>query len=139
MIEIYVSCPFRDANETTMTLRAAAATLYTTHLWAHGYRAFSPLTHNHALIRTAVGERLHVRADQRGFLEMNSAILPSALKVHLLELPGWQESCGVAAEIDEARRRSIEIKVIPADELAGLSEALRGTVEKLRRRDAVGE
>lgn len=105
---IYLACPYSDPNPAVRHYRYMAVTAAAAQLMKFGSLVFSPVTHSHSL------------AEQFGCLQEGefwkdwylSFLEHWATHLYVLQLCGWEESKGVSAEIDYAKRHNIPIRMI---------------------------
>lgn len=102
-IEIYVACPYTSSNPDVRQRRFNAATRYAASLMRQGLIVFSPLTHGRPF------ERYDLPLDWFFWRPISLAFLSACTELHVLKVPGWRESGGVATEIAfmSAKRRPI--------------------------------
>jgi hypothetical protein len=109
-INVYVAAPYSHPEPSVRAERARLATEYATHLLTTAHErgeplvVYSPLstTHSMALLGCADGWEF--------WRAMDVAYLGASRRLHVLTLDGWQESRGVAAEIEafERMRRPVD-------------------------------
>ena len=101
---IYLASPYSSHDPDTRQWRyeqavSNAATLI------HEYReaVFSPIAHSHPIA-------LHgVAGTWETWAEMDLALIAICRELVVLELPGWKQSRGIAAEVAEAERLGIPV------------------------------
>ncbi|HBP6378442.1 TPA: DUF1937 family protein [Pseudomonas aeruginosa] len=96
---IYLATPYNHADPAVMEFRRAAACRKAGELITSGLSVISPIAHNVAVIREVGGE-----TGWEIWAAQDLAILAACDKVFVLQLPGWELSKGVAAEIAAAER-----------------------------------
>lgn len=92
-IEIYVACPYTSPSADTRFKRYMSATKYAASLMSHHKIVFSPLTHGFPCEQFGVPDNCLFW--QRSCL----AFLSASAHLHVLTLPRWQHSIGLAAEL----------------------------------------
>ncbi|MCH9626553.1 MAG: RNA pyrophosphohydrolase [Chlamydiales bacterium] len=103
----YLACPYAHPDENVRRMRIEAATEMARTLFQKGIPVFSPLTHNAPLASMGIGNGWEGRWE--GF---DLGMLGRAQKLYVLTLPGWEQSRGVQAEVDHAKKLSIPIEYL---------------------------
>ena len=102
---IYVAAPYSHPDPAIRTQRFEVVTLYTAQLLKSGLFAYSPLTHTHplqlALQRFGVEDYPWLTLDEK-FMEICTGC-------HILCLPGWDASKGVAYELAYFKARNVPV------------------------------
>ena len=82
------------------------------HLMHKGYNVFCPIAHSHAI------ETMSFKEIENGdwWLEQDFAILSKCDKLFVYQMPSWDISYGVNAEIDFAKKNRIPIEYLAYDE-----------------------
>jgi len=104
---IYVASPYNHPSPAVRLRRYKAAVAYTAKLVAKSYYAFSPIVHCHPLALAA-----DLPLSIEFWWNYNLAFLNIAHIIHVLQLPGWDQSAGVAYEISYAKKHEIPIKYV---------------------------
>lgn len=95
---IYLACPYWDKDPEIRQERFERVSNMAAYLMKErGLIVFSPLSHS-VPIDSYLGEQ----QDHDFWLRQDFYFLKACDEVWVLELPGWQNSYGVAAEIDKA-------------------------------------
>ena len=105
---VYVACPWSHPDPIVRAGRHRYATDYARRLVEDERVVYSPLTHSVPLDPS--GDR-----DWEYWRQSDLAILALCDELHVLALPGWEESRGVQAEITEAMRLGILVRVVGVD------------------------
>ena len=94
-IDIYAAVPYSDPNPAVREYRFREATKYAAALVQAGYTVYSPITHSHpmAVANPALG------LGWEYWKRHDEAYMPICAALHVLMLPGWGTSSGVAAEV----------------------------------------
>jgi hypothetical protein len=106
----YLASPYNHEDPAVMEARYRANVAALADLLHRGHRTFAPIVHHHPVIQT--------RDLGRGWefwREQDMAFLRRAARVIVLTLPGWRESVGVTAEIQEAHRLGIPVEYVEAE------------------------
>lgn len=120
MSYIYLASPYSHPNPEVMHARylavsAECAALLRQHDWT-----YSPIVHCHELAR------LHgLPTDFEYWKRYNRAMLSSACSLHILTIPGWEESRGVSSERIMAEAAGLPVVLHP------LTVTLKGSVHDL--------
>ena len=104
---IFVSSPYTSQDPAVTLERYENVCKYTAELVASGQVAFSPIVYGHTLLSYA-----KMPSDWQFWKNFCESFLSKCAEVHVLTIPGWQESTGVAAEIAFAESKEIPIKYI---------------------------
>jgi hypothetical protein len=94
-IDIYIAVPYSHDDFSVCEYRYQVATKYAADQVALGHTVYSPITHSHPLVVL----RPDLRRDWEFWKRQDQAIIPICLSLHVLMLPGWVGSIGVAKEI----------------------------------------
>ena len=98
---IYIAFPFRDPDPQVQTARLLAATRYERSLIAKDIPAWNP-----------VRISLPFKADRDDWIPFDTKVISYCSAIHVLMLPGWDQSHGVGKEIDAAKMMNITIEMI---------------------------
>ena len=110
---IYVASPYYHNNHFVMVERWETTAKACYILLQAGYNVISPILHWHPVKKLGLPFE-HV--DKR-LIEMNIKLLNCCDEIIVLTLNGWQESLGVAEEIEYARINSIPVTYINSAEM----------------------
>ena len=135
---IYVSSPYTSADAATVEYRVTAVEMFTGELLRRGVTAFSPIAHSHRIAKSAnpplpTAWEWWRKHDQEYILSSGALVV--------LMLPGWQESKGVADEIELAQRSQLPVLYFQvggnldllAEELKAAGNPLIAGIAVLRR------
>ena len=100
---IYLACPYSDPSEEVRLQRVVEADRVAGMLVGHGYAVFSPISYSHRLVKSVPA------SFGDGWYEFDLEFLRRSDLVLVLQLPGWEQSRGVALERDEANKWGIPI------------------------------
>jgi hypothetical protein len=106
---IYLACPYTHPEKDEMEYRMNMATALAAELMLDGKNVFSPLTHSHYLCEYMPEE---YQTDFDFWISRDLEIVDKCDTMYVLKLDGWENSRGVAAEIDHAMKNSIPIKYV---------------------------
>jgi hypothetical protein len=104
---VYLACPYTEADESTRHWRANEAAKAAAHQMELGNVVFSPITHGHYISQVSGYE-----GDHSFWMAQCMPFLSAANELVVLQLPGWHESKGVAAELVYAQKHGIPISFI---------------------------
>lgn len=115
---IYLASPYSHPDHAVMEQRFQAVCRVSARLMSEGKLIFSPIAHTHPI---AVAGELPRGWD---FWERYDVVMVgNAEKLMVLQLPGWDTSKGVAAEIEIAKRLGIPVEYMePADTAANAAQ-----------------
>lgn len=100
---IYVSLPVTHSNPAVVAERVRAAAAYTAKLLHAGLIVFCPAVYSEPLVRQALPTAWEF------WRRLDMKFLALCDEIHVLQLPGWPDSEGVAAEIEESKRLGLEL------------------------------
>lgn len=80
-------------------------------LMAKGHKIFCPIAHSHSIEQ----EAFSTPKDGDWWLAQDFAVLRECKELWVYQMPGWEDSYGVAKEIEFAKWEGIPIKYIPFD------------------------
>lgn len=90
---LYLACPYTGTAQ-EREMRFQEATRVSAFLMTQGFNVFSPLTHSHL-----IAQFLPEFTNTHGFwLTKDKQILKFCDELHILKLPGWENSLGVQEE-----------------------------------------
>ena len=113
---IYLASPYSDPDPAVREARFDAACAHTATMIRAGRLVYSPIVHSHPLANHGLG------ADWDFWAAHDRAMLGLCEALVVLELPGWQQSVGVRAEVAIARELGLPVEVVdPADVCAETS------------------
>jgi len=104
---IYIASPYSHPNEDIRHQRYVEACKYAGFLIKQGIWAFSPIAHSHP-----IAQQLGLDTSFALWCGFDLDMLSRCDKLHVLMLPGWEDSKGITAEIEAARRLGIDITYI---------------------------
>lgn len=104
---IYVASPYSKISDEHKPLYFDAAFRYTSRLMKTGRLAFSPIVYGHQFYING-----QTPADHVWWQDFNERILLGCTQMHVLCLRGWEDSAGIAHEIDFCDRHGIHISYI---------------------------
>ncbi len=133
----YLASPYHHDRIAVRRKRYREAVHAAAKLMAAGRRVFSPIVHNHPLVETGLITSNGDYATRWRFWSVyDFAMLARCHGLLVLQLPGWEQSRGIAAEMKEARRLGKLVGYVDPDTLAIAWEnrrsksAAAGTLEK---------
>lgn len=83
-----------------------------------GIHAWSPIVHNHAMMKTFNEFTLEERRTK--ILDFDFTLLKASKCMIVLKIEGWEQSYGVKAEIDLCNQLAIPIKYLNPDHLESM-------------------
>ncbi len=114
MAYYYISNPYNGTDE-QREQRAQIAARACGLLLKKGIHAWSPIVHNHAMMKTFNEFSLEER--QTKILEFDFSLLKSSKGMIVLTISGWEKSFGVAAEIQLCKDLNIPTYYLEPDHL----------------------
>lgn len=104
---IYLASPYSHPDEAVMEARYDEAMSATAFLMNQGIVIFSPIVHCHQLKL-----RFNLPGDHNFWLTYDESILRHCFAMWILCIDGWNESKGIASEIEFCKRNNIRISYI---------------------------
>ena len=105
MRKIYLACPYANPDPEIRKWRTKQADIKAAVLMEQGNLVFSPLSHS-----VPISEHCKVhQCDHDFWLRQDLWVLDICDEMHILCLPGWDESKGIGIEIEHAKLKGIEI------------------------------
>jgi hypothetical protein len=95
---IYLASPYSDPQQGIVDFRVTETRRFAAWLWTQGYMPVSPILHWHEAATTH-----SLPTDAEPWTDWNRALFRRCDAVHLLCLPNWEKSKGVAMELEWAR------------------------------------
>lgn len=113
MSYFYISNPY-NGTEAEKNHRAEVAARSCALLLKRGVHAWSPIVHNHSMLKT---NNIFTLEERRTVvLNFDFTLLRASSGMIVLEIDGWDRSFGVNAEIELCRKLDIPIKYLnPSD------------------------
>lgn len=102
----YLAAPYTHSDPKIRRFRVKAVTQMAYNLFREGRLIYSPLTHNVPI------DCLGIFGDHLAWKDFDHTMLARSEGLILLQLPGFEESKGVKAEIDRAREIGLPIEII---------------------------
>ena len=109
--KIYLAGPYSHKDKSVREHRVEQINRKAAELMMDGNLVFSPISHSHPISKYCAADP----CDQNFWLKQDLWILDFCDEMHILCLPGWNESIGIARELVYARQNGIGI--IKHDEL----------------------
>lgn len=91
---IYVASPYSHESQSIVESRYFGVMAYVAELLDKQQWCYSPILHCHPM-----ANRYNLRTDAEFWKNYNQAMMLAASGLHVLTLPGWRKSLGVASEI----------------------------------------
>lgn len=108
---IYLAGPYSHQDSAVMHDRFLKLNLYAAALMGQGHHVFSPISHGHPI--AIVGDLPTDWEYWKSYCEKMMSICTSMV---VLELDGWHESKGVAAELEIAKERGLPVTFISVED-----------------------
>lgn len=99
---IYLASPYTHKDPAVMLYRFEATFCFTSTMLQMGHTVFSPIVYGRQF-EALIGH------DFRSWQSFNDIMLGRATQMWVLQLPGWEESRGVAHELEYARQLGLDI------------------------------
>lgn len=107
---VYLASPYTPVAGESIQQRVDAACRAAAKLMEMGHAVFSPIAHSH-YVADYLPDGL--RLDHAFWMGQDIPVLREAKKMYILMLPGWEQSRGIAREIEVANARGIPIEHLP--------------------------
>ena len=104
---VYLATPYSDPDPMVRQQRFEVVNRVAAKLMREGHYIYSPISHTHPI---ALAGDLPRGWDY--WEKYDRTILAACVRMFVLTQPGWQESVGVAAEIDIAREMGLPVEFI---------------------------
>ena len=104
---IYLASPYSHPEEVIRKARDNAAKKAAGDLMRSGVTVFSPIAHSHG-----IAEAAGIPYDWPGWIKHDLEILRVCQQLWILQLPGWEESRGIKAEVEAALKRGMPIRPV---------------------------
>lgn len=104
---IFLSLPYSHQYKEVIDYRIKIASIYAGHLMREGLIPVSPIIFGSKML-----EHVNLPSDFDTWDKLCYAYLDNCKEIHILCIDGWNQSKGVAGEIDHAIKNGIEIKFI---------------------------
>ena len=114
MSYFYISNPYNGTDE-QREKRAKIAAEVCGKLLKKGVHAWSPIVHNHAMMKNYNDFSLEERRTL--ILDFDFSLLLASKGMIVLKIDGWKESYGVSKEIELCNEKSIPIKYLDPKDL----------------------
>lgn len=101
----YLASPYSHPEIDVRVKRYHAVCRAAAELIKQGVLVFSPIAHSHP-----IAVRFNLDGSFETWRDMSLEMLRRCDRLILLKLPGWEESKGMAAEIEEAKRLGMPIE-----------------------------
>jgi hypothetical protein len=108
-MKIYIACPYSHPQQAVRDARVLAADKYAAKLMEQGHIVFSPLSHSHPISK-------HCKVDPTDhdfWLRQDLPWLEMCDEMHVLCLPGWESSRGIATESNRAASIGMIVVFVP--------------------------
>ena len=106
---IYLASPYTHRDTVVMTRRFEAACLAAGRLMEDGLHVFSPIAHSHP-----IAVRCELPCDFEYWRQYDELMLSRCDRLIVLMLAGWEQSRGVAAEIELAKGLGLDVEYMAA-------------------------
>ncbi len=112
---IYLACPYTDPDPAVRQMRFEAATKAAAELIKQGHIVYSPITMTHPIDLVLAGASNTLGSDY--WVAFDKAFMAMCSEMVILKLPGWQNSNGIAREIDFFKQVGKPIRHLEPDEI----------------------
>jgi len=109
-MKIYLAGPYTHPDEAVMQDRHDRLTLVAGALMQYGLVVFSPISHTHT-----IAKKTNLPTSWEFWKAQDIPFLIGSDALYVLTLDGWEESMGVAEEIEIAKKRGIQVLYIDED------------------------
>jgi len=103
----YLASPYSHSDPQVREWRFGVVTRVAGALMATGEAVFCPITHSHT-----IDQACGLPSTHDFWMEMDIPILRHAARVKVLMLPGWENSKGIAQEVETAVANLIPVEYI---------------------------
>jgi hypothetical protein len=103
----YLAIPYTHKDEAVMSFRAEISDIICADLMMQGRYVFAPISSCHH-----IAKKYGLPRDWEFWKGMDEVFVSLAKKFLIVTLPGWEDSTGVMAELDIAKKHNIPIEYI---------------------------
>lgn len=107
----YISNPYNGSDKLREE-RSIIAAEVCGKLIKRNIHAWSPIVHNHAMMKAFSEESFSLAERQSKILDFDFSLLRASMGMIVLTIPGWKESYGVGKEIELCHELSLPIKYL---------------------------
>jgi nucleoside 2-deoxyribosyltransferase len=119
---IYLASPYSSYDREELNERVRKTERATATLIERGHLIFSPILHSHYIAHLVSFDPLNHAPDKMtGWMAYDFAMIDKADEVWVLQIPGWDTSNGVRAEVEYAQKTGKPIKYVTAPGLEIIS------------------
>lgn len=111
-VMIYLASPYTHAKPLVRVARVAATAEIVAHRLARGRYFYSPIVHGHW-----IEQEIDREIPWQKWMEHSYAMISALKSISVAQLPGWDKSRGVAAEIEFAKSQKFPVTFIDPEEL----------------------
>ena len=104
---VYLASPYTSEFESVKEMRFEQACEAAARLMNSGYHVFSPIAHCHPIAKAGL-----LPTDWPFWMDYDKRMIDACDKLVVLCIDGWQESQGVQAEIDIAKRLGKDVDYV---------------------------
>lgn len=123
---IYLATPYNHPDPEVREGRFRTACNVAGYFFSRGVYVFSPIAHTHSIALTR-----DLPHDWEFWCEYDRQMLATCSELWVVEMDGWRESVGVAAEIEIARELGLLVKYVQyeseSDDLVVVAEESKET------------
>jgi hypothetical protein len=124
---VYLACPYGHHSAIIREQRFRIVSVVAARMTLLGYNVFSPISHSHPLFTVE-----NMPADWSFWEKVDMVYLELSRKLVVLQLDGWAESIGVAAEMKRAHELDIPIIYLnPVYSNSIASETMLNNIRKI--------
>jgi hypothetical protein len=105
---VYLACPYTHPDPRVRVDRFLTVSRVAGSLMRQGMHVFSPITHSHP-----IAEMVEMPWEWEFWEDQDKAFLRQCSRLIVLQLPGWEASRGVNAEIKIAESLGIPVEYMP--------------------------
>lgn len=110
---IYLAGPYTSADAAGRAERFDALTKAAAKFISKGYIVYSPITHTHPIDVEMI--EMGITNDSDYWCDFDETFMSVCTDMVILMLPGWQESSGIAREIEYFSKRECSIHFLPVE------------------------
>lgn len=104
---IYLASPYSHPDPAVREARYAAVCKAAAECLREGLHVFSPIAHSHVIAQVG-----GISGDWQTWRDLDMAVLARCDELMVVTLDGWEQSVGVKAEMEEARRLGLPVEFI---------------------------
>lgn len=114
---IYLASPYSSTDPEVILARVDATANALARLIEQGHCVFSPIVHSHPIAHLVSFSPInHAEGELSGWMAFDFTFIDHCEEVWVLQIDGWDQSRGIAAEVEYAKQQGKTVRYIAADD-----------------------